>query len=64
MGRQQLKLEHLEEWVRVKVQGFIQETLEEEALLGRGRHQRRKAMDALYGYRNGHGKPRRMSMKK
>ena len=64
-GDATVEFEHLEEWVRLKVQGFIQETLEEEveALLGRGRHQRRKAVDAPCGYRNGHGKPRRISMK-
>lgn len=60
-----VEFEHLEEWVRFKVQGFIQEMLEEEvkALLGRGRHQRRKGVDAPKGYRNGFGKPRRVSLR-
>lgn len=58
------EFEHLEQWVRLKVQGLIQDLLEEEveALLGRSRHQRRKAVDAVPGYRNGYGKPRRISM--
>ena len=38
--------------------------LEEEVteLLGRGKSERRAAMDAPAGYRNGHGKTRRLSM--
>lgn len=56
--------EHLEGWVRMKVQGFVQELLEEEveALLGRAKNKRRKAVDAPTGWRNGYGKPRRMSL--
>jgi len=34
---------------------------EVEGVLGRGRYERRKAVDAAPGYRNGHGKPRRLS---
>jgi len=64
-GEATVEFEHLEEWVRLKIQGFIQEMLEEEveALLCRGRYQRRKAVDAPGGYRNGHGKPRRIGLK-
>ncbi len=56
--------ETLESFVRVKVQAFVQDLLEEEvtALLGRGKSVRRDAVDAAPGYRNGHGKPRRVSM--
>jgi hypothetical protein len=38
--------------------------LEEEVteLLGRGKSERRAVVDAPLGYRNGHGKPRRLSM--
>jgi transposase-like protein len=38
--------------------------LEEEVtdLLGRGKSERRAAVDAPAGYRNGHGKTRRLSM--
>jgi len=57
--------EDLEEWVREKVQAFVQDLLEEEVteLLGRGRHERRRMVDGKPGYRNGYGKPRRLSMK-
>src|SRR5437899_7284376 len=56
--------DHLEEFVRGHVQRFIQALLEEEVteLLGRTKSARREAVDAPQGYRNGHGKPRRLSM--
>ena len=56
--------EMLEEFVRVKVQGFIQELLEEEVteLLGRGKSERRAVVDGGAGYRNGHGKPRHLTL--
>jgi putative transposase len=56
--------EQLEEWARGKVQCWLQELLEEEVteLLGRGRSERREGIDAPRGYRNGYGKPRRLSM--
>lgn len=57
--------EDLESIIRMKVQGFIQDILEEEvtALLGRERHERiRGDIDRFAGYRNGHGKPRRLSL--
>ena len=56
--------ETLEELVRGKVQGFIQELLEEEVteLLGRGKSERRGVVDAPPGYRNGHGNPRRLTL--
>jgi transposase-like protein len=55
----------LDQWVRDKIQEFIQSVLEEEMteLLGRGRHERKPAVDAEPGYRNGHGKPRRLTLK-
>ena len=39
--------EHLEEWVRLKVQGFIQELLKEEveAFLGRAKYERCRPVD-------------------
>jgi transposase-like protein len=51
--------------VRLKVQDFIQELLEEEvtALLGRKKSERREHVDGAHGSRNGHGKPRRLSLK-
>lgn len=57
--------EVLDQWVRDKIQEFIQSVLEEEMtdLLGRRRHERKAAVDAEPGYRNGHGKPRRLTLK-
>ena len=55
--------ERLEEWVRLKVQEFIQTLLEEETgLLGRRRSERRKAWDSPPGYRNGYGKQRKLTL--
>ncbi len=55
---------NLEEWVRRKVQEFIQSLLEEEItqLLGRQRSERRQAVDSLPVYRNGHGKARHLTL--
>ncbi len=52
-----ITFESLEEHVRLHAQEFIQSVLEHEvrALLGRERSER-KEIDALPGYRNGHGK--------
>ena len=57
--------EDLEEWVRLKVQAFVQDVLEEEVteMLGRGKHQRREMVDGKAGYRNGYGKYRNLSLK-
>ena len=54
----------LEEWVRSKVQELIQSVLEEEVteLLGRKKSDRRQAVDRPPVYRNGHGKPRRLTL--
>jgi putative transposase len=56
--------DNLEEWVRRKVQEFIQSLLEEEIteLVGRQKSERRKAVDSLPVYRNGHGKARRLTL--
>jgi len=56
--------ESLEEWTRQRVQGYIQDLLEEEVteLLGRAKSQRRQAVDAGPGYRNGYGKPRKLTL--
>ena len=56
--------DNLEEWVRRKVQEFIQSLLEEEIteLLGRQKSERRQAVDSLVIYRNGHGKARRLTL--
>ena len=56
--------ERLEDFVREHVQQFIQALLEEEVteLLGRTKSARREAVDASPGYRNGYGKPRRLTL--
>ena len=56
--------EHLEEFVREHVQRFIQGVLEEEVttVLARPKSARRETVDAAGGYRNGYGKPRRLSL--
>lgn len=56
--------EVLEEVVRMKVQEFIQDILEEEIteFLGRRKSERIKKIDTHRGYRNGHGKPRRLAL--
>ena len=56
--------EGLEAFARQGVQDLLQRMLEEEvaAMLGRRRYARREGIDAAAGYRNGHGKPRRLSL--
>ena len=56
--------EVLEAWVRERAQALIQGILEEEVteLLGREKSERKRAVDAPDGYRNGYGKPRRRAM--
>jgi putative transposase len=54
--------EHLESFARLSIQRLLQQVLEEEVetLLGRMRSERRDP-DSPPGYRNGHGKERRLS---
>ncbi|MBI2555190.1 MAG: IS256 family transposase [Candidatus Rokubacteria bacterium] len=56
--------ETLEAWARERIQTFLQALLEEEvtAFLGRRKSERRAAVDARPGYRNGYGKLRRLSL--
>jgi putative transposase len=56
--------EHLDAWAREQLQGFIQQLLEEEMteFLGRRKSERRAAVDPQPGYRNGDGKPRRLTL--
>jgi transposase-like protein len=56
--------EHLEDWVRQQIQRLIQELLEEEVteFLGRSRCARRLPLDSGVGYRNGYGKPRKLTL--
>jgi len=55
--------QHLDSWLRFKIQDFIQQVLEEEVsdLLGRAKSQRLKQVDSTTGYRNGYGKPRKLT---
>jgi putative transposase len=54
----------LEQFTRSRIQDWIEDLLEAEVdeLLGRRKSERRATVDAPAGYRNGHGKPRRLSM--
>ena len=54
----------LESWVRGQVQDFVQALLEAEVtdLLGRSKSERVTVVDGAAGYRNGHGKPRKLTM--
>jgi putative transposase len=64
-GKSRVRYEELEEVVRMKVQEFIQDILEEEVteFLGRRKSERiRKKVDSCRGYRNGYGKPRRLTL--
>ena len=56
--------DNLEEWVRRKVQEFIQSLLEEEIteLLGRQKSERRKAVDSSPAHRNGYGRERKLAL--
>jgi len=56
--------ETLEAFARQSMQQLLQRMLEEEVdgLLARGRYERRAVVDAAVGYRNGFGKPRRLTL--
>jgi len=56
--------ETLETFARQSMQQFLQRMLEEEVdgVLGRARYERRHGVDAVPGYRNGFGQPRRLSL--
>ncbi len=56
--------EVLEEMVRLKVQEYIQEILEDEVeqFLGRRKSERIKPVDGTVGYRNGRGKTKRFTL--
>ena len=62
-GASRVQWENLEAWVRGHVQGFIQQILDEEVsvFLERQKSQRRRPL-AVRGYRNGYGKPRRLTL--
>jgi transposase-like protein len=54
----------LETWARGKIQEWLQDLLKVEVteLLGRSKSERRATVDAGPAYRNGYGKPRRLSL--
>jgi transposase-like protein len=56
--------EDLEGCLRIKMRGWLQDMLEAEVdeLLGRGKSVRRSAVDPAPGYRNGYGKPRKLTL--
>jgi len=56
--------ETLEEFLRDHIQTMVQRVLEEEVteLLGRAKSERRAAVEAAPGYRNGLGKPRKLTL--
>jgi putative transposase len=56
--------EALEAYAREGIRRMLQQMLEEEVedVLGRQRYARRQGVDATAGYRNGWGKPRRLSL--
>jgi putative transposase len=56
--------EDVEAFARQRIQSWFQRLLEEEVeeLLGRERYARREGIDAPGGYRNGLGKPRRLTL--
>jgi transposase-like protein len=62
--RKRIEWATLEEFARLQIQSWFQQLLEEEVteLLGREKSERRAPVDAPDGYRNGHGKQRRVSM--
>ena len=62
--KQGVSFESVEVVIRTRIQGWMQETLEEEMteFLGRSKSERKRDVDANPGYRNGHGKPRKLTM--
>lgn len=56
--------EEVESWLRGQMRDLFQQILEEEVreFLGRERSQRRAGVDGPSGYRNGHGKPRQLTL--
>ena len=58
------RYEVLEEMIRLKIQGYMQDMLEEEieAFLGRKKSERVNLVDSTRGYWNGHGKPKKFAL--
>jgi transposase-like protein len=64
VGQSRPAWEALEAYAREGIRRMLQHLLEEEMeeVLGRRRYERREGVDASPGYRNGFGKPRRLSL--
>ena len=64
VGESRVVWENLETMTRQSIQGWLQDVLESEVaeLLGRGKSERRRGVDASRGYRNGHGKRRNVTL--
>lgn len=64
MPESRITWETLEQTVRMKIQEFVQRILNEEVteLLGRDKSERCKAVDGGPGFRNGYGKPRKVTL--
>ena len=62
--KQPVGFESIETLLRSQIQGWMQEILEEEVteFLGRAKSERKRAVDPVAGYRNGHGKPRKLTL--
>ena len=56
--------DELEDWLRGSMQNLIQQVLEEEVteFFGRAKSARRSEADSDSGYRNGHGRPRKLTL--
>ena len=64
VGESRPRWEALEAYAREGIRRLLQQLLEEEMeeVLGRRRYERREGVDTPPGYRNGFGKPRRLSL--
>ena len=64
VGESRPAWEALEAYAREGIRRLLQQLLEEEMeeVLGRRRYERREGVDTPPGYRNGFGKPRRLSL--
>ena len=64
MGKSSPEWDELEDWLRGSMQNLIQQVLEEEVteFFGRAKSARRSEADSDSGYRNGHGRPRKLTL--
>ena len=64
MGKSSPEWDELEDWLRGSMQNLIQQVLEEEVteFFGRAKSARRSEADSDSGYRNGHGRSRKLTL--